>query len=112
MSYILEQIEKYNKVKNKKVSTESLKKYILDCRTIIEEVNIASDLLNKYPKNEIGLVEENVRTTEEYKQAKIRFNKAFEKERQFNSKNKELAKYYVKYFKYISKEKIDLDLIT
>jgi len=110
MGYNLEIIKKYNSLK-KKIDTATLKKYILDCRVLDDELTKHHDKLNSFPKGNMGLVEEKSRISPEYREATNNFNIAKKKMDVFSKENKEMNKYYHKHFPYVLKSKIDLDLI-
>lgn len=54
-------------------------KNLLDAR-----VSHFEDILNSFPKNEIGLISDKERNTEKYTNAKNGFNRAFAELRKFN----------------------------
>lgn len=109
--HIKEKIDKYNKLTKNKIDTEIFKNYILEYRKINEESNIASENLNKFPKNEMGLFSNETRASSDFQKADLEYKRAFKKLQDFNKSHKKLAKYYHKHFSYILMEKLDLDLI-
>lgn len=50
-----------------------------------KEVDAASDALRAFPRGAMGLVPDAVTSTPEYRAAKVRFQKAFARQREFNA---------------------------
>ena len=109
--HIKEKVNKYNQLTKNKIDSTIFKNYILEYKRIIKESNVAHDNLNKFPKNEIGLVSNEIRTSNEFQKVNLEFKRAFKKLQDFNKSHKDLSKYYHKHFPYVLMEKFDLNLI-
>lgn len=57
----------------------------IEKKKLNDEVDKYSDLLNSFPTNELGLVPDNIRDTQEWKDAIKNYNNAFSKLRKFNA---------------------------